>query len=220
MNSPTVAWLKSAAREASYRLSRLLPEANDGLRADAVVWVLGREFAAPADSVAEAAVARCVRACIWFTYRQGFAPIPGTIFTSDAGWGCMMRSGQMIVAAAMVRLQLARRATAVHVRSVDGAADPPQLQESGLTEAEEEAIVRVFADSVDAPFSLPCITAEGAAQGTSAGSWMGPAAIAQVMARLAVRANSPDLLRISVAMDGTLYQDEVRSCILLRVNPG
>lgn len=37
----------------------------------------------------------------WITYRHDMISISGTAFTGDSGWGCMIRSGQMLTATAM-----------------------------------------------------------------------------------------------------------------------
>jgi hypothetical protein len=40
---------------------------------------------------------------VWFTYRKDMVPIGG--LTTDAGWGCMIRTGQMMVHEALRRLK-------------------------------------------------------------------------------------------------------------------
>lgn len=45
---------------------------------------------------------------LFFSYRYGFEKIPGTSISSDIGWGCMHRSGQMMVANALLLRDLGR----------------------------------------------------------------------------------------------------------------
>lgn len=45
---------------------------------------------------------------IWFTYRKEIARIEPSFYTSDAGWGCMMRTGQSLLAQAFVHVMLGR----------------------------------------------------------------------------------------------------------------
>lgn len=51
---------------------------------------------------------RSVSSCLWITYRKNFPSIGGTNLTSDKGWGCMIRAGQMLVAKALLLRHLSK----------------------------------------------------------------------------------------------------------------
>ncbi|KAL4882309.1 cysteine protease atg4 [Aspergillus karnatakaensis] len=130
---------------------------------------------------------------IWMTYRSHFPPIqrdtgtgvgttPLTLsvrlrnqlmdpqgFTSDTGWGCMIRSGQSLLANAMVILSMGR-----NWRRRD--------------ESEQEIpILQLFADSPDAPFSIHNFVKHGAEFcGKQPGEWFGPSAAARCIQGLSV----------------------------------
>uniref|UniRef100_A0A8C7MY32 Cysteine protease n=3 Tax=Oncorhynchus TaxID=8016 RepID=A0A8C7MY32_ONCKI len=72
---------------------------------DEPVWVLGECYNA---KTGKTELLSDVHSRLWFTYRKKFSPIGGTGPSSDAGWGCMLRCGQMILAQALVCSQLGR----------------------------------------------------------------------------------------------------------------
>lgn len=70
-----------------------------------------RPVSSPAPSPNRATLMRFMtdfQSKIWFTYRKEVARIEPSFYTSDAGWGCMMRTGQSLLAQAFVQVMLGR----------------------------------------------------------------------------------------------------------------
>lgn len=72
----------------------------DGQQETCLAWMLGKGY-----PNLDQTYIKDIKELIWCTYRSGFEPIEGTSFSSDSGWGCMIRTGQMIVAEALKKLQ-------------------------------------------------------------------------------------------------------------------
>jgi hypothetical protein len=70
------------------------------------IWVLGKRFSGSSDE--QESLLTDVYSKFYFTYRFDFSPILGSDLSTDAGWGCMHRSGQMILAQALVYLYIGR----------------------------------------------------------------------------------------------------------------
>ncbi|PYH95192.1 hypothetical protein BO71DRAFT_398198 [Aspergillus ellipticus CBS 707.79] len=154
---------------------------------------------------------------IWMTYRSNFPPIPKlegsdsnaslTLsvrlrsqlvdtqgFTSDTGWGCMIRSGQSLLANAMSILLLGR--------------DWRRQKNS----REEAQLLSLFADIPDAPFSIHQFVKHGAEScGKYPGEWFGPSATAKCIGALSSKYEHP-LLKVYVTNDTSeVYQDQFMS---------
>lgn len=111
-------------------------------------------------------IRRDITSRIWCTYRKGFVPIGGGEgLTSDRGWGCMLRCGQMVLAQALLCLHLGRD----WYWDIDSR-DPIYLK-----------ILQKIEDRRQAPFSIHQIALMGASEGKSVGEWFGPNTVAQVL---------------------------------------
>jgi cysteine protease ATG4 len=124
---------------------------------------------------------------LWFSYRRDFAPIDTSSYTSDAGWGCMLRSGQMVLGQALAAGLLAE----------------------SQDKDKEAQILRLFADAPnDTPYSIHAIAKAGERYGKSIGEWFGPSTISNVLRQL-VDAHKPSNLCVYVSDDGAVYIDKV-----------
>ncbi|XP_018367548.1 PREDICTED: cysteine protease ATG4B isoform X2 [Trachymyrmex cornetzi] len=144
------------------------------------------------------AIRRDIRSKLWFTYRKGFVPIGGcnSTFTSDKGWGCMLRCGQMVLAQALITLHLGK----------DWQWMPETKNNTYLK------ILRRFEDKRAAAFSIHQIALMGASEGKEVGQWFGPNTIAQVLKKLIVY-DEWSSLTIHVALDNTLIVNDIlRQC--------
>jgi hypothetical protein len=183
------------------------------------------------------------------TYRQGFAPMYRCVrsmttderrryirLTSDAGWGCMIRVGQMLLATVLKRHYgvSAHGVTTVHVSSGDAPTGTETL--AGLE--------RQFLDSPcpkRSPFSIFGFVRAAHGREVSAppsddmstgdnepsmeaplrtrqltqklpGDWFGPTTISETIAALVERSEEHRRsLVVYLDTDGVLYEDEVRA---------
>jgi len=153
------------------------------------------------------------RSKLWMSYRRNFEEIPGTTLTSDCGWGCMLRSGQMMIAQALVLHWLGR----YWRRRINSQEEATSL-EIWKQDRLHRAILRLFGDNADSsacPLSLHCLVGLGAGLGRRAGDWFGPGTTAHLLAgavRQSQRLAGRGLLEpiaVYVAQDGAVYKGDV-----------
>ena len=163
------------------------------------------------------------------SYRRGFPALEGTHTTSDNGWGCMLRSGQMLLAQTLVRHCLGTAwlrsphasgpAAAARRReeSKDRDEEEEEEEEEDLVAAQPPAfqatlrrIAGLFVDHPQCPFSVHSIARRGAAHGVRVGAWFAPTPVCLALRDL-VACAEPAGLACVVARDATVRLDEVRA---------
>uniref|UniRef100_A0A182M0L5 Cysteine protease n=1 Tax=Anopheles culicifacies TaxID=139723 RepID=A0A182M0L5_9DIPT len=152
---------------------------------------------------------------IWMTYRREFQTMDDSNYTSDCGWGCMIRSGQMLLAQGLVAHFLGRS----------------WRWDVSMFTAYEESIhrkvIRWFGDtsSKTSPFSIHTLVALGKESGKKPGDWYGPGAVAHLL-RQAVRLAAQEItdldgVNVYVAQDCAVYiQDILDECTVSAPPPG
>ena len=72
---------------------------------DSPVWMLGQQYSARYDLPE---LRELVTSRPWLSYRKEFPAIGESGLTSDQGWGCMLRCGQMVLAGALLDIKMGR----------------------------------------------------------------------------------------------------------------
>ncbi|KAJ7395564.1 Cysteine protease ATG4B [Pitangus sulphuratus] len=131
---------------------------------------------------------------VWILGRKYSVFTGGTGPTSDTGWGCMLRCGQMIFAQALVCRHLGR-----DWRWIKGKRQTDNYFN----------VLNAFIDKKDSYYSIHQIAQMGVGEGKSIGQWYGPNTVAQVLKKLATF-DTWSSLAVHIAMDNTVVMEEIR----------
>ena len=130
---------------------------------DSPVWLLARQFSARYDLEE---LRDLVSSRPWMSYRKDFPAIGESGLTSDQGWGCMLRCGQMVLAGALLDIRLGR----------DWRWSPERELEQEYLQVMEK-----FRDHKAAQYSIHQISLMGESLDQKpVGTWFGPNTVAQV----------------------------------------
>ncbi|CAO3655727.1 unnamed protein product [Mucor hiemalis] len=134
---------------------------------------------------------------LWMTYRHNYPPIRPSNHKTDIGWGCMLRSGQSLLANTLL----------IHFLSRDW----KRQKQNQVDYKQYSRIAHWFLDELSprAPFSIHRIALLGKQLGKSIGEWFGPSTISQVIQAL-VSDFPPAKLSVYIATDGVIYRDDVQ----------
>uniref|UniRef100_A0AC11C9R0 Autophagy related 4A cysteine peptidase n=1 Tax=Ovis aries TaxID=9940 RepID=A0AC11C9R0_SHEEP len=158
---------------------------------DELVWILGKQHLLKTE---KSKLLSDISARLWFTYRRKFSPIGGTGPSSDAGWGCMLRCGQMMLAQALICRHLGR----------DWNWEKQKEQPK-----EYQRILQCFLDRKDCCYSIHQMAQMGVGEGKSIGEWFGPNTVAQVLKKLALF-DEWNSLAVYVSMDNTVVIEDIK----------
>uniref|UniRef100_A0A0R3RWD9 Cysteine protease n=1 Tax=Elaeophora elaphi TaxID=1147741 RepID=A0A0R3RWD9_9BILA len=173
------------------------------------IYLLGEKFTSRRDM---GRIKEFMSSLLWFTYRKNFQPIGGTGPTTDQGWGCMLRCGQMLLARVLIVRHLGRN----------------WLWDRDIKLAEYKRILRMFQDKKNCLFSIHQIGFDfhwyfdilrsncsfvahmGVSEGKEIGEWFGPNTAAQVLKKLVIY-DQWSRLTVHVALDNVLITSDIRT---------
>ncbi|XP_068434682.1 cysteine protease atg4da-like [Clinocottus analis] len=179
---------------------------------------------------------RSFASLLWLTYRRGFPHLAGCSLTTDSGWGCVLRTGQMLLARGLLlHLMPPGWTWSVSPHAVKDDMDllvssPSAGAERGLDskkgprvrklslgslldrpmEVTHRKVVSWFADHPTAPFGIHQLVELGQSTGKKAGDWYGPSIAAHILRKAVAAFTDLSNLVVYVAQDCTVYLEDVK----------
>ena len=148
--------------------------------------------------------------------------------TTDSGWGCMLRTGQSLLANALVNVHLGRawQREPTPMRqlafleelaqlSIDAGAEKDRISAWREKRARHATYVKILSWFLDdpspaCPFGVHRMAREGKRLGKEVGEWFGPSTAAGAIKQLV--SEFPEAgIAVELAHDGVFYLDEVRA---------
>ncbi|XP_061606192.1 cysteine protease atg4da-like [Phyllopteryx taeniolatus] len=184
-------------------------------------------------------------ALLWLTYRRGFPQLTGCCLTTDSGWGCLLRTGQMLFARGLVLHLMPEGLTypvihhmfkddmdlpeirtetrAVSIQNSKGVNKSGRKLSLGslldkCMESTHRKVVSWFADHPSAPFGIHQLVEFGKSLGKKAGDWYGPSIVAHILRKAAEASTDLPNLVIYVAQDCTIYIEDVKELCRRRLS--
>jgi len=159
-------------------------------------WILGEKYNINEDTEK---FIKDFQSRIWISYRYNFIPLLPSFdfsFTSDMGWGCMIRSGQMILAETISRHKLGRK-----WRLSKG-------KNKHFSLAHKD-ILKYFLDipNIDCDFSIHRIVQLGIQYDRTPGDWYGPETISFILKELLD--NHKINIKIDIAKESMIIKEKL-----------
>lgn len=181
---------------------------------------------------------RSFASLLWLTYRRGFPPLPGCSLTTDSGWGCVLRTGQMLLAQGLLlHLMPPDWTWPANLHAVKDDMDIQDLRPTAGSyhscnskerlnnrgrklslgslldrpmEGTHRRVVSWFVDRPTAPFGIHQLVELGKSSGKKAGDWYGPSIVAHILRKAVAASADLPTLSVYVAQDCTIYKEDVR----------
>lgn len=175
---------------------------------------------------------------LWLTYRRGFTQLGGCSLTTDSGWGCVLRTGQMLLAQGLFLhlippgwtwssshpvvkddMDLPETRPAADTGGGWTFVEEPKKRGRKLSlgsrldrpmDSTHRRVVSWFGDHPTAPFGVHTLVELGKSSGKKAGDWYGPSIVAHMLRKAVAAAAVVPNLAVYVAQDCTIYKEDVR----------